>query len=243
LKRLFCIIVTALFIFGFKGRASCDAIAGSQQIDIIAEVPTISPRLEVTVSKITADPNDPSGASDRWERLGVLAMDFGKLDLDDREYTTTDGKTERYYIFRTGTKGNNFADSFYFAVDVGVLASPSLQWMVKHTPDSIQGNQDNLNNNVNVVYAWVTQDQDNPNKTKDTVIERRSFGSSFKILQSNDSLRPANSWLRIYYGLGSGVKEGNSEGRSPDAPDVVPITLNKAPGIYRGRVTLTLVIK
>lgn len=212
-----------------------------ETITVSCEIPYVPPIFTISLSKIIANPNDPTGGSDIWREIVGLEMDFGRLSLDDRQYINPQGVKESYNIFRTGSREKDFTDSFYFALDVGVIASSTAKWQIKHSPTSIQSGSADLNDNINVVYAWV---QKKGNSSADFLIDRKSFGSSFKIIDSDDPKRPGpNSWLRIYYGIASGVKEGNAEGRSPDAPGVVPISIDKPPGRYFGKITLTLLTK
>jgi len=115
----------------------------------------------------------------------------------------------------------------YFAVDVGVLNN-SGSWSIQHTPSSIfnttTGNtSQNLDGKINVTFMQQI------NATSDSPIANVSFAGSNRAI-TNVNI-PSGSWLRVYYGLGTG---------SGDNTGVTPIVSSQTAGTYQGSVTLTL---
>lgn len=115
----------------------------------------------------------------------------------------------------------------YFAVDVGVLNN-SGSWQIVHTPSSIfnttTGNTaQNLNGNINVSFLRQITDTTSAN------IAAVSFTNSLRTITPTNI--PSGSWLRIYYGIGTG---------SGDNTGVTPIVATQVAGTYQGSVTLAL---
>lgn len=129
-------------------------------------------------------------------------INFGTLSYDSH-----------YKIFRA---------TRYYVLDVGVFCNePS--WHITHNTSSITNGLDNLDNNINVVFVKETGGEDSVELGKFSF--RNSNGVSF------DKKDLDKGWLRIYYGIATGLD---------DAPGVEPITLAKSAGRYRGKITITL---
>ena len=133
----------------------------------------------------------------------------------------------------------NFTDNIlnagrYYVVDVGAVDNSGTEWYITHTKSSIKRGvtTDNLDNNVNVSFMKTTK---NPatGLTTDTLLFKKAFVDS--AVTSSTALSKtvlSGGWLRIYYGIATGV--------AADAPNTLPVPLDKRNGTYSGSVTITL---
>lgn len=226
--QVYLILVMVSFVF-------CSLAVAQERKTVVvkANIPNLGTVLDVAVSKVMVSDR-------RWITQPSLEMNFGTLGFDTRTYTLPgDTTARRYYLFRTGT-GPNFTDSFYFAVDIGVIDNSGRSWTITHTPTTISGpGGKNLNNNVNVAFVWAKTG------VADQLIERVAYGNSYK--QFTKSQVPSGAWLRVYYGIASGITTttpGFDPTRdTPDATGVVPITSEShLAGEYMGSVTITLTV-
>jgi hypothetical protein len=137
----------------------------------------------------------------------ATSIDFGTLDFDNT-----------FKIFRA---------PFYYAVDCGVNDNSGNTWTVTHTRTNLANGNQTLNNKVNVNF--VRQDD------KDTGViltgGQVSYEDSNNKAYTKTQLNNGASWLRIYYGVGTG---------SGDNPGVTPIDATQQAGTYRGSVTISL---
>lgn len=113
------------------------------------------------------------------------------------------------------------SDASYYAVDVGVNSNAA--WTITHTRTSVISGANNLDGNINV--SFIQQ-----NATTGVDLSKVSFANSNNVAYTKAAIGTGN-WLRIYYGLGTGL--GDNTG-------VTPIDINKPTGAYTGSVTLTL---
>ncbi len=131
-------------------------------------------------------------------------VDFGLLSFD-----------ERNRVFRS---------SVYYVVDVGVMCNKG-RWQLIHEPGSIVGpNGNTLDFNVNVTFVNMKKGG------KEEVIKKLVYARS---RQEFSSRVLKGNWLRVYYGLATGVA---------DAPGAKPVGLGTPSGKYVGSITLTLVV-
>lgn len=128
-------------------------------------------------------------------------------------------------VFDTVNKIFTTSDASYYAVDVG-CNSNAADWTIMHTVTSLANGTSNLDYNVNVTFM---------KQTSSTV--GAQIGSILSYAGSNNraftKTQMAGGWLRVYYGLGTGVV-------GKDAADVTPVPATKTFGNYAGRVTFTL---
>ena len=128
-------------------------------------------------------------------------------------------------VYDTVNKIFTTADGSYYAVDVG-CNSNATSWTITHTRTSLANGSSNLDYNVNVTFM---------KQTSDTVGTQLgsilSYGGSNNKAFTNTQL--AGGWLRVYYGLATGVT-------GKDASDVTPVPATKTYGTYSGTVTFTL---
>lgn len=233
---VFCSIILALAVIH---NSVLSAEMDEKTILINTRIPTLPVGLSISISKVLAGerctpdddvwPQRPNFDSSTSERL---VMDFGTLVFDDRSYTRPDGTTAKYNIFRTGTSPGQ--GGFYYAVDVAVSGNTRTGWMITIEPRSIIGPYGKtLDNNINVAYAFASEGK------AEQMITKSSFSRWFIV---KDTDFPAGSWLRIYYGIASGIKanDPNPDGCSADADGVVPITNDYPPGVYTGSVSISL---
>jgi len=134
----------------------------------------------------------------------ATSMDFGTLNFDNVNH-----------IFRS---------NYYYAIDVGANTNAA-NWTLTHTRSSITNGSANLNDKVNVSFVKQIND------TTDIPLDKLSYQNSHNKSYSKANL--SGGWLRIYYGLGTGLD---------DAPGVTPIGSDTPYGNYQGSVTLTLTI-
>ncbi|PIQ89977.1 MAG: hypothetical protein COV72_00250 [Candidatus Omnitrophica bacterium CG11_big_fil_rev_8_21_14_0_20_42_13] len=115
-----------------------------------------------------------------------------------------------------------FRSNAYYALDIGIISNQP-PWVITHNISSITNGADNLDDNFNVIFV-------KQNAASSSELGKYSFkdsnGASF-----NNSVIDSTSWLRIYYGVATGVN---------DAPGVTPVTIEKSPGVYTGSITITL---
>ncbi|MFH1458664.1 MAG: hypothetical protein ABIG31_05865 [Candidatus Omnitrophota bacterium] len=117
------------------------------------------------------------------------------------------------------------SDGSYYAVDVG-CNSNAADWTIAHTVTSLANGSSNLDTNVNVTFMKQTSD-----RTGTQMGSILSYAGSGN--RSFTKAQLEGGWLRVYYGLGTGVA-----GR--DAAGVTPVPATKTSGTYSGRVTFTL---
>jgi len=224
MKRLMNILLVAALVLGYVQLCQADE---TKTIQIRAYIPQLTQRLDVAVSKVTV----VEGGKDSWVTQSSLAMDFGNLVFDNREYTDTDGTKKKYNIFRPGTAPG--VGVFYYAVDIGVIDNTGTAWRLKHIPSNIVGSGGkNLDYNINVAFAKVKNEG---GQDVETAIQKVAYANSYKEITST-SLE--GGWIRIYYGIASGKKTGT--GPDVDATGVVPIDATYPAGEYKGTITLTL---
>jgi hypothetical protein len=128
-------------------------------------------------------------------------------------------------VFDTVNKIFTTSDGSYYAVDVG-CNSNAADWTIMHTVTSLANGSSNLDYNVNVTFM---------KQTSSTA--GAQIGSILSYAGSNNraytKTQLAGGWLRVYYGLATGVA-------GKDAADVTPVPSTKTYGTYSGRVTFTL---
>ncbi|MCG8429631.1 MAG: hypothetical protein MJA29_00430 [Candidatus Omnitrophica bacterium] len=119
-----------------------------------------------------------------------------------------------------------FGSEAYYAVDVGVNSNAP-DWTVTHEVSSIANDDgsDNLDDNVNV--SFIKQVDDDTGDVMDLV----TFAQSHQMAYTREQL--LGGWLRIYYGIATGDE-------AEDAPDAIPIDMDKPHGNYQGTITLIL---
>lgn len=117
---------------------------------------------------------------------------------------------------------NHFGATSYYVMDVGV-ADNTADWSVAHTRVSLANGTNNLDDKVNVTFVKQTSD------TASTPLDKLSFGNSNNVSYTKAQL--AGGWLRISYGVGTGLG---------DAPGVTAIGLDTPALTYTGSVTITL---
>jgi hypothetical protein len=198
----------------------------SGPIPISATVPSVTGGMDVSVSKVNvayANAAACTGKTETWVPQATLSMPFGTLWFD-----TTNN------VFRPGTSLNT---GFYYAVDVGVVDNSGRNWQITVTPSTITNGSTTLNNKVNVVYQKVRQ-----GATADIVtqIAKVAYGSSTRTIAKSELITATETnWLRVAYGLASGLTADRAE-CSADATGVLPLTLDTQQGVYSGSVRFTL---
>jgi len=229
MKRLMNILLVAALVLGYVQLCQADE---TKNIEIKTEIPPLPTNMDVKIFKVMAA--DCTGTRDtEWTEAD--SIDFGRLVFDDRLYTDpATGTQKRYNLFRTGTAPG--VGGFYYVVDVAVTNNSPSGWTITHKPNSVIGpNGKKLDNNINVGFAFAYEDA-----AKEESLVKLPYISSWVPFKKSDF--PTGSWLRIYYGIASGLKPGapNPDSCQPDGQDVVPITSDYPPGPYRGTVELTL---
>ena len=224
------VIMAVLLVVALTGVCRAEIVGGSKTIPITAKIDTQTSGMDISVSKVTV--TDCTGANDKtWNKMPTLTMPMGTLGFDTRNGDN---------VFRTGT-APNFTDSFYFAVDVGVIDNSGRDWYITHTPTTIRGSvSGTLDSHVNVAFTKVSKGTGPGGTDVVTDLEKKVFGSSTKTINKGDL---GTQWLRVYYGVASGIgpTTANPNNCVRDAADASPITLVNTPaGDYSGSVTLSL---
>lgn len=146
--------------------------------------------------------------------------------------TFTGGQTSMAFGTLVYNAANKiFTAPHYFAVDVGIISNAA--WQVALTKASIISGTNNLNSHVNVTFMKQTS------STAGTMIGSKlafADAGAARTFNSTNFNPSAGEWLRIYYGLGTGLKTG----ADADALTVTPVPAYKAQGLYTGSITLTL---
>jgi len=181
------------------------AMAASYPVPVSAIVPAFT-LTGVTVSRITPDGADVDLLED-WNPAPGGSVNFGTLTVD-----------AVYKIFRP-------QDSCYYAVDVTAIKNNGAL-TITHNRTSVASGGNNLDNKINVSFTA-------SDGITDTLIgSKMSFGGSDGQSFTANSGALAGKWLRIYYGLGTGLG---------DAVGVVPVPLTQPIGTYSGSITITIV--
>ena len=188
----------------------------SAPLTVTAVVPTLNTGLSVTVTPVQ-----------------VTGNVFG----------TPGGNTITLGDPATGQLVPDFANSIftspiYYAVDVAVIDNTGNPWYITTSISSIKRGTttDNLDSNLNVTYVKILTTTDATGKKVETPtqIQKTTFaqsGVSSTTLLNSTAL--SGQFLRIYYGLATGVVANDASGASP-------ILLTKPAGTYTGGVTITL---
>jgi hypothetical protein len=128
-------------------------------------------------------------------------------------------------VYDTTNKIFTSSGGAYYAVDVG-CNSNAADWTITHTVTSLANGAENLDNNVNVTFNKQTSD------TVGTILGTiSSYAASNNKAFTKSQL--TGGWLRVYYGLATGVA-------GKDGAGVTPVASTKTYGNYAGRVTFTL---
>jgi hypothetical protein len=189
--------VICLFCIGCVVGSAIFTFAAPVTIPVTATIPAMN-NLTVALSKA------PSGGGN-W--TNASSIDFGTLNFDNINKV--------------------FTSPWYYAVDVGTESNDA--WTVTHTRASINNATlgDNLDNNVNVVFAKKGIGASNESQL-DKVTFTNSTSKSFTKSQFTGGY-----WLRIYYGVATGNV-------TTDAPGAKPIGVEKPAGRYDGTATITM---
>ncbi len=162
---------------------------------------TIEPTSQLNVEIIKV--TLPDNIPTNWDP-GQASMDFGTLIFD--------------------TENNIFtADNFYYVLDIGIVDN-SGTWTLTHTRSSMTNGSANLNTNINVTAV------EQVNATTDNPLDAVSYANANGLSWTQSDIS-AGSWIRIYYGIATGL--GDNTG-------VTPIGVGKPAGTYSGQITLTL---
>jgi len=217
-KKIIALMIVAVLV----GVLSPSAFAAlkTQNINVYASIPSTANGLDVQIRKVIPGAQascSVSAAPDTWDPTPLSEMRFGTLTFDNTNKI--------------------FKGSYYFAVDVGVNDNTGTEWTIAHTIlQSIQRDTtNNLNSNVNVTFMRQTI-----TNTSGTQLAKVSFAESGTKSYSKTQLKEGatQGWLRIYYGIGTGNKVVDQ--CPDDAPNVLPIGMDKPYGDYAGAATLTL---
>lgn len=174
-------------------------------------VSAVIPTLSQALS-VSITPVNPD--NDQWDSATVTNMSgFGGLSVD--------------------TVNNIWTAGRYYAVDVGVTDNSGTTWYLNHAVSSIRrgATSDTLDYNVNVSMVKITK---SGTTETETPIQKKVFAES--AVTSTTMLNKtalSGGWLRIYYGVATGET-------AKDAPNAVPILLDRQAGTYTGSVTITL---
>lgn len=222
------IVLTALALVLLSVPTTYATIVGNDSgpIPISATISSVGGGLDITISKVTVTYADSSNCTGRSENFVVqpsLAMPFGTLWFDTINR-----------VFRPGTSLNN---GFYYAMDVGVIDNSGRTWQINVAPTTIAFGANNLDNNVNVVYAKVHKTATTDSVTPISTVTYA--GSTFSIAKSSLVTATETNWLRAMYGIASGLTAARNECPA-DATGASPITLDKPTGTYAGSVRVTL---
>ncbi len=153
--------------------------------------------------------------------IAEFSVSIHKVNPDN---TCSEASEVDFGVLHFDRKNKIFRSSVYYVVDIGVACNKG-DWSLVHEPGSITGpNGATLDSNINVTFVNMTR------SGREEVIKKLVYGRS-RMEFSSHVIR--SGWLRIYYGIASGVE---------DAPGARPIGLNKPAGSYVGMVTLTLVV-
>jgi hypothetical protein len=117
-----------------------------------------------------------------------------------------------------------FGSDSYYVLDVGINSNTA-DWALTHLTTSVSNGLNNLDSNINVTFMR-QKDADNG-----TEIARLSYADSDKKVFKKAELE--GGWLRIYYGIATGDPQ-------KDAPGAKPVMLGFTPGIYKGKIDVTL---